>query len=133
MYAPTYSTQCSICLENYRLIAATLTAAIEIVRAIADNRVGIHELSDGLEITKSNKPTENTNPPSSIDIRIPVTCPLITVHESDEPTSLSVVIKVPRNVTAPTPVKTTDVHCNALPCVGAAANVGAAADDADIL
>lgn len=70
-------------------------------------------------------------PPNRVAIKTPVICPLITAHESDEPTSFNVVINVPKNVTAPTPVNTTDDHCSALLCVGAAD--GAAAGVADIL
>lgn len=59
-------------MENYRLIAATLMAVIDTVNAIPDNSAGIHAVSDGLEITKSKIPTENTRPPNSDAIITPV-------------------------------------------------------------
>lgn len=82
--------------------------------AIADMRVGNQEVKDGLEMSKSTNPIENTSPPSSVAIRTPVICPLIIAQASDEPVNVIVVINVPRNESAPNTVNITDVHSNPL-------------------
>ena len=104
-------------MENYRLIAATLTAAIDIVKARPPTNAGTHAVRDGLEITSSVNPIANAIPPSNVATNTPVICPLIIDHESEEPTSFSVVINVPKNVADPIPVNINEPHCNALLCV----------------
>ena len=108
-------------------------AVIDTVIASPDNRAGIHAVSDGLEITKRRIPTENTRPPNNEPIITPVILPLIIAHASEEPTKLSVVINVPINAAAPTPVHIKDPHCSALFCDGTTDGIAAAGADADIL
>jgi len=90
---------------------------MDTVMASADMRVGTQVVKDGLDISNSTNPIENMSPPSSVAIRTPVICPLITAHASDEPVNTAVVINVLRNVSAPTAVNMIAAHCNPLLCV----------------
>lgn len=114
-------------------MAATATAVIEIVRAIADIAIEIHEESVGRVKTRSVRPIENSRPPISDDIITPVSCDLIDDHESDDPTSLIVVTNVPINAAAPRPDVITDPQYNPFDIPPAGVTGAEAGVDVDIL
>jgi hypothetical protein len=101
-------------LENYRLIAATHTAAIATVKASPDISVGNQLVKYGFDITSSTIPVANAIPPTSDDTRTPVIFPLIDDQESDDPTRVKVVINVPKYVSRPMPIKIDVPHENIL-------------------